>query len=234
MRSKNLLALTILIFAASLLSFRLSAKELNIIVLGVIASSQNKGGVALIKNTESGKVSAHHEGSYVKPGLEITKVGRKSVIFKIEENLYTMKVGDYNATETPQKETEKPRNTLTVENLRGVEGIERNGNRLRVSENVKKALVGDNLSKVLMQAAAIPATDAGGRLIGFKLLAIDKGSIYDVAGLKDGDIITHINDQPIISAGSAIKALNQLKGAQQARFSYNRAGSAQELIIDTQ
>lgn len=212
----------------------LATEDLDLIVLGVIASSKDKNGIALIKNKESGKVRAHQEGSHVDKNISVHKVQRKSVVFKVKDAFFKMKVGDYNATRENSRPSSVDSRRLTVENLHGTEGIEKNGNRLRISETVKKALVGENLSKILMQAAAVPAMDERGRLIGFRLMEIDKGSIYDVAGLKNGDIITHINDQPIVSASSAIRALNQLKQAQQARFSFNRGGSPQELIIDAQ
>ena len=68
-----------------------------------------------------------------------------------------------------------------------------------------------------MQAAAVPYTK-NGKLIGFKLLEIDEGSIYNVAGIQNGDVITHINDLPINDAGAAIRALTKLKKAKHRKI----------------
>ena len=70
-----------------------------------------------------------------------------------------------------------------------------------------------------------------GRLVGFKLLEIDSGSIYEVAGFQNGDVITHINEQPINDAGLAIRALRSLKTAANASFNYLRQNQPHELII---
>ena len=65
-----------------------------------------------------------------------------------------------------------------------------------------------------MQAAAVPYTKNGNH--GFRLLQIDKGSIYDMAGLKDGDIVNTLTNYRIVDAGRVIKALSSLKTADMA------------------
>jgi len=194
-------------------------------VLGVIASSQNQKGVALIKQKSSGRVAAFREGQDIVAGCRIEKIFRKTVTFSYNSKFYELSVGD----ETPTEVKVSPQSSI-AENLVNAEGIERQGNTLKVTRSLKDNLVGENLNKILMQAAAVPHVE-NGRLTGFQLLEIDQGSIFDIAGLKNGDIITHINEQPINDAALAIKALSQLKAANTATFSYIRNRKPMELVI---
>jgi general secretion pathway protein C len=221
---KNLLGLWLflsLLFAASLAQ----GNSFDYNVLGVIASSQNKKGVALIKQKTSGRVAAFREGQEVADGWRIEKIVRKTVTFAYNSKFYEMSVGD----ETPTELKASPHASV-ADNLVDAEGIERQGNTLKVTRSLKDNLVGENLNKILMQAAAVPYVE-NGRLTGFELLEIEPASIFDVAGLKNGDIITHINEQPINDAALAIKALNQLKSASTATFSYIRSRTPMQLVI---
>ncbi len=198
-------------------------------VLGVIASSQNQKGVALIKQKTTGKVNAFREGQEVVAGCRIQKIFRKTVTFAFNNKIYDLSVGDEVPTEVSGSALATA-GSSAAENLYQAEGIERSGNTLKVSRTLKENLVGENLNKILMQAAAVPHVEQG-RLVGFQLLEIDQGSIFDIAGLKNGDIITHINEQPINDAALAIKALSGLKSASIATFGYIRNSKPMELVI---
>ncbi len=198
-------------------------------VLGVIASSQSQRGVALIKNKTTGRVTAFHVGQEIAPNIKIIRVHRKMVTFVKNEKTYDLRVGDDAPTEV-QSGIVSPSGGNFPGNLYQAEGIEREGNTLKVTRALKENLTGENLNKVLMQAAAIPFL-SDGRLIGFQLLEIDPGSIFEVAGIKNGDVITHINEQPINDAALAIRALNALKSTNTAKFGYLRGGKNEELVI---
>ena len=156
-----------IVLLAALLSFAIySAAKVNFTILGVIASSNKDGGIALVKNKETGKVSAYKAGTKIDSKTLIEKIERKTVTFVMDEKTYTMRVGDDNPTESVTRE-----DSSVASNLNNANGIERVGNRLRISRELKENLVGKNLNKILMQAAAVPYTK-NGRLIGFKLLEI--------------------------------------------------------------
>ena len=218
----------IILILAVFLSPSLQAKDLGLTVLGVIASSENQKGIALVKHRSSGKVTAYKEGSQVNNRIKVNRVFRKIVEFKIRNELFQMSVGDNSARKFDPSPSPSP--SAPANNLAGVEGMEKDGNTLIVNRDLKDSLVKENLSKILMQAATVPYTE-NGRLVGFKLLEIDKGSIYDMAGLKNGDIVTHINELPIVDAGRAIKALSSLKTADTASFGFLRKRKAHELMI---
>lgn len=219
-----IIKLLVLSFTLMLPSLTL-ANDIGYSVLGVIASSKGQEGVALLKSKKSSKVSAFREGAQIKKNLKIVKIYRKNVDFDMNGKILSMKVGDEEAT---FKDT--PPSLNVAANMTSGQGFEKKGDTLTVNRELKDELVNNNLSKILMQAAAVPHVKEG-RLVGFQLLEIDSGSIYEVAGLQNGDVITHINQQPINDAGRAIKALSSLKTAASASFNYLRQDQSHELVI---
>jgi type II secretion system protein C len=199
-------------------------------VLGVIASSQNQKGVALVKHKASGRVNAYREGQDISTGFKVERIHRKTVTFSFQNRYFDLSVGDENPTENKGYIGSGGSGVAVASDLRQAQGIERQGQTLKVSRSLKDNLAGENLNKVLMQAAAVPHVE-NGRLVGFQLLEIDEGSIFDMAGFRDGDIITHINEQPINDAAIAIRALNGLKAATSATFGYRRGTQPMELVV---
>ena len=197
-------------------------------ILGVITSSRGKKGVALMKQKSSDKVSAFKEGDEVVPGTKIKSILRKTVTFSYQNKLYELTVGE----DKPRQVNEASSGASVVaSNLTHAAGIEKDGDVLKVSRSLKDSLSSsEGLNKILMQAAAISYVQ-NGKLVGFRLLEIDAGSIFEMAGFQNGDIITHINEQPLNDAGLAIRALGSLKTAASASFGYLRGTTAMSLTI---
>lgn len=79
--------------------------------------------------------------------------------------------------------------------------------------SVSKSAVDRSLAdfnNVLTQARAVPNTE-NGVPAGFKLFQIVPGSIYEQLGLKNGDVITGLNGQPMNDLGKAVEMLEELK-----------------------
>jgi len=198
-------------------------------ILGVITSSKDKKGVALIKQKSNGKVSAFKEGDEVIKGTTIKGILRKTVTFSYQNKFYELSVGEDNPKEV---KGDGDQGRAIASNLNNASGIEKTGDTLKVSRTLKDSLAsGEGLNKILMQAATIPYVE-NGKLIGFRILEIDPGSIYDVAGFQNGDVITHINEQPINDAGLALRALSSLKTASTASFNYLRGSTPLTLTIE--
>lgn len=198
-------------------------------VLGVITTTKDKKGVALMKHKTSGKVSAYKEGDEVAKGTIIKSILRKTVTFAYQGKLFELSVGDDKPKEV--KEGTDSGIAHVASNLSHVEGIERQGDVLKVSKQLKDSLSSsEGLNKILMQAATVPYVE-NGRLLGFRLLEIEPGSIFDVAGFQNGDVVTEINGTQINDAGAAIRALNTLKNAPSATFSYLRGTTPMTLTI---
>jgi general secretion pathway protein C len=70
----------------------------------------------------------------------------------------------------------------------------------------------ENMSQLFTQIRAVPHFE-GGQSIGFRLFAIRRGSLFDKIGLKNGDIITSINGNPMNDPSKAVGLLQELRDA---------------------
>lgn len=198
--------------------------DIEFIILGVIASDSQHKGIALVKSKKTGKVTAYKVGARLEKRTYLTRVKRKHVEIKINNQPYKLIVGADVPTSIESKKGQRLATTSSG-------GIERSGDTLRVTASYKKHLIEENLSNVLMQAATEPYIE-NGQVVGFRLWEIDKGSIYEKAGFENGDIITHINGLPLNDAGAAIRTLNRLKKANNAEVTFRRGGVERNLKIE--
>ena len=201
------------------------ALNVNQRVLGVIVSDDPGKSLALIKNQESKKVSVYKLGQLLDKNIFITKIGRKLIEISVSGKPYVLAVG---AEQAVSKDFD-PSTTVSY----NTGEIERNGNTVSLTAGFKDHVVKEKLGEILMQAATEIVMDKG-RIIGFRIFDITPQSVYDKAGIQNGDIVTHINGLEINDAGVAIRALNQMKTATEANIRYLRAGSPQELKIQIQ
>lgn len=110
------------------------------------------------------------------------------------------------------------------------EGFERTKDKIVMTGMYRDKLVQQDLAKVLMQATAEPYMESGS-IAGFKMSQIDDGSIYQKAGLVDGDVITGINGSELNSIAGSIALLKTLKGADSLEIDIKRDGVPMKYTI---
>lgn len=203
------------------------AESVSFMVLGVIASDRPEEGVALLKFKSDNRVKAIKSGATIDGTTTLSLVERKYVEVQIKDKPYRIRVG----SDVPR--TFSPAAPADIGPISTTDGVERAGNEFRVNAALKENLVGENLGKVLMQAASEPYVE-NGIVRGFRLWDIEQGSIYQHAGFVNGDLITHINGMPLNDAGNAIKTLNSLRKATVAEVTFKRGGIEQNLTIRVQ
>ncbi len=201
-------------------------EELEFMVLGVIASTKTNAGFALLKHKTTGKVLTLKEGSEVDKKIQILKVERQLVRFKKGDKEFVVDVG----SDVPQSKSSVAGAPKPV-NLGN--GLEKNGDELRVTSALKEKLVNEDLQTVLMQAAVEPFLE-NGAVKGFKIWDIEPNSIYEKAGLQNGDLITHINGIALKDAASAINTLKNLKNATEVDVTFVNGGAEKTLKIVVQ
>ena len=76
---------------------------------------------------------------------------------------------------------------------------------------------------MLTQARAIPHFE-NGQPAGYKLIQIVPGSVYEKLGLKNGDVLSGVNGEPITDPARAFELLSQLKTASQLELTVKRDG----------
>jgi len=106
----------------------------------------------------------------------------------------------------------------------------------RVQDRLKKLSGGDGdgIAKLLSQARISPhyAENGQGAVLGMKVEAIKQGSIFETAGLKDGDVITEINGIVIDRQEATSAVLDELLNADTIAIAADRGGSSIQLSAE--
>jgi general secretion pathway protein C len=108
---------------------------------------------------------------------------------------------------------------------------------VKISSNRWKVLKGDLASvlsdpgRILTQVRVNPYFE-GDRRVGFKLSQIEKGSLVDRLGIRDGDIIKQVDGQPIDSIEKAIQVYKRVKNKQVVSVDVQRDGQMSTLTYE--
>lgn len=170
------------------------AKISTFIISGVIASSIPSHSLVVLGNIEPTKVL--RVGQSI-DDLEVFGVNRKWVDFKRKGELVRIMVGDGLPELKPEIEshtTENGRLTLMTEQFRDYQ------------------LSTVQLAQTLMSAGMIPIINEDGSTY-YQIVKITPGSIFDIVGLQNDDLITKVNGYPLGDAANAIKTIIALKWA---------------------
>lgn len=163
---------------------------LKITLVGTIYFEDAQYSMATIKDPEYVEVDVYKEGEEIigNEGVIIHRIGRNKVILnnngRKECISIDLGIEGHEESEFSQKKkkNKKPKNVESGEN--GVVILE--------SDYVEKEL-GDGFGNIIQAARLVPFTE-GNNIEGFKIFAIKGGSMLDKVGLKNGDIITQVND----------------------------------------
>ncbi len=85
-----------------------------------------------------------------------------------------------------------------------------------------------NMMPLLTQMRALPDPQDKG----FKLSEIQPDSIFQQMGLRDGDVVSAINGQPLTDPSQALQLLNSLRDQNSVGISIVRAGHPQQFTYD--
>lgn len=83
--------------------------------------------------------------------------------------------------------------------------------------------LGEETSRILAETTLVPVQD-GGAVTGFTLARIPDGTVLSDAGLRAGDVLTHVNDVPIDSLATLIGLWPRLQGESSVRAQVLRGG----------
>ena len=71
--------------------------------------------------------------------------------------------------------------------------------------------------------------DSESRLLGLMILSVEKSGPADKAGIRQGDILTHMNDQPMINEGIVANQLANLQPGDKVKFKVLRDNASVEI-----
>ena len=81
----------------------------------------------------------------------------------------------------------------------------------------------------MLQDAKASPNLVDGELKGFRLDRIRNDSIYQKAGLQNGDVVEEINGIPLSDTAQAIKLLQSLRNESDIEIRFSRGGAKQNL-----
>jgi type II secretory pathway component PulC len=176
-------------------------------LIGQIVSSFSYRSLAIFKSGE--RVYAKHIGERVN-GFWITAINYRHVYLQDDKGrtLHLM-VGN----NPDMKDVKRP-----------VPGLEVMPDRIIMTEQFRNYIAEENLLTIMFQAASEPFYNDEFETIGYQLFEIEPDSIYDLIGIKNYDIITHIDGVSLDSPWTAISMLKGVKKQRTFSFTYLRNG----------
>jgi len=108
--------------------------------------------------------------------------------------------------------------------------VKTSANRWGVSKGDLASVLSDP-GKILAQVRVDPYFE-GDRTVGFKVSQIEKGSLVDRLGIRDGDIIKRVDGQPIDSIEKAIQVYKRVKNKRVISVDLQRDGQMSTLTYE--
>ena len=88
-----------------------------------------------------------------------------------------------------------------------------------------------NLNEIVQTAKAVPYTE-GNKMKGFLIQSIDPSSPFTQLGLRQGDVLTGVNNIVLDNAGKGLEAFQQLRNASKIELKVTRGGQEQTLTYE--
>jgi type II secretion system protein C len=203
--------------------------NLPLTLLGVIVIQDASKSVASIEDKGSNQVIAVRVGENITNAAVVESISESQVVF------YNQDTQRMEFVELPPDAAGGPRRIAPVVEgkklMPGVE-MEREGV-IKISKPALEKALGEDFGKILTQALCTQEMN-NGKPAGFRCSQIEKGSPYDIIGLKDGDVITAIDGEPLLDPVNAIGKLQAVKEgkARGVGFTILRGGATQTLQLN--
>lgn len=190
----------------------LEETDLNLALLGTIV----RGGTldyAVIEEKDKRKQGLFRVGDAV-AGAEISRIMRGKVVLSVEgrDEILIM--------EEPSTKSNGSRELAALTPPAAKSSIN------VAKEEIDSAL--EDMSKILTQARVRPYFSEG-EADGFMISRIKKGSIFEKMGIRNGDIIQGVNNEPIKSPDDMLELYKGLKSGSQINLNIKRRGKEETL-----
>jgi len=201
------------------------ASQLPLKLEGTLVHSNPKKSVATISSKTKNEAKAYMVDEEIEGMAKMVRIERRKVIFR---NLNSQRL---EFIEIPKDSSV----TFGVKNPTvGGEEVQRKGEfdfTMRRSDITKYTA---DLGSILQQARMVPniVPGSGGRVDGFRFVAIQPDSIYDKLGFKPMDVIKSVNGEPVNSPTKAMELYNALKSEGHIKLSVERNGRDEQFNYD--
>ena len=207
-------------------------EDIGLRIVGTIANSSQNKGVALVKDLKNNRVKAVTIGHKLLKNYHVIEVRKKYIMLRKKDKYHLVYLAKFASefNRAPGKQSSSQNLSSKGKNKFSEPGFERADNKIRMTSQYRDRLLSNDLATILMQATAIPIIEKS-KVKGFRVLQIDRGSIYEKAGIQDNDLITAINETPLGSVAGTIKLLQSLKKESQITMKIQRNGVEQDISI---
>jgi len=173
-------------------------------LLGTAAAADKALSWAAIEDLETKQHLVVRIDSEIKGGARVLKIERRRIVLQNggrREEL-ALEGGEPAAASAPRTAQRAPRPNARANLERLAE------NRFAVNRSEVQNLA-TNPSALFSQARILPKYE-GGQMVGVQVSAIKPGSLFEQAGLQNGDTITEINGQPVSGPEGAPQLFQKL------------------------
>ncbi|MBJ2129425.1 type II secretion system protein GspC [Alteromonas sp. IB21] len=200
--------------------------RLNLTLTGVVASSEQDAGTAIIEN----------RGSQAVYGLGEKIEGTNATLQKVYNDRVIIKNGARNETlmlDGIDYEEANRRRESQVRNRPEIEEDEYEDDDVELSDEALEATVAlrERPASFTDFISISPKTEEG-QLIGYQVSPGKEPELFKSAGLQAGDVITQINGLDLTDLQQSQEALSELRNAQNIELTIIRDGSLTTLYLD--
>ena len=191
-------------------------RPLTLKLLGTVVAG--KSSAAIIATKASAQQQAYFIGDTIQPGVTLQSVEADAIVVNRGGTLERISL------EEGGKLTSIPLATTTATTPR--QRPARSMNKTMSRAHLQKQL--NDFPALLSQARAMPHF-VNGKIGGFSVTNIVPGSLYQQAGLQNGDIIVSVNGEKITGAQQAMGIYTKLKSSPALDLELIRAGGMQNI-----
>jgi general secretion pathway protein C len=179
---------------------------------GTVACNSSFGFI-IVEERENRKQKLYRLGEKI-GSRKLVKITRNTAVLKNEEGEVTLKIKE------------------TVEDslLSNSPVAQRNSSSARIPSFVKKNMDGNlnHLESIMNQAVVRPFMNKGVRE-GYIISNIAPNSVYEKAGIQNGDVIIGINKNQMQNANDIMQLLNSMQSGSRMEFSIKRQGRTETI-----
>ncbi len=190
--------------------------------------------IASVQVRSSKDPSIFREGDKIEQMAEVSKIKKKKVILK---NLESGRCEFINLKDLFERNnfanmSVLPPNSMRTAQPTKMEGIDRDGNKFKLSRKLINEKLKD-LGSVLSEAKAIKVTNPDGTLA-FRIVDIVPGSIYSHLDIQNLDEITEINGEKIKNINEVMNLFGSIRNVDKLNITLQRNGEVKNLNYEIQ
>ena len=165
-------------------------------------------------------------------GFELISAGTDHALFKKSGKEFKLELNKIKNTMPHAKSKSPSRGASPKGQSQGSNGIVDNNGVKVISRNLLTSYT-KNIDKI-WKDISIAQNQKNGKLNGFKINYVKKGSDFEKLGLKRGDILMGINNEPLNSLNAAMNFFKEINNIENLTLTVERHGKSEDIDYEIQ